>query len=74
MNTYEITYRPDEVRNNVTKYPPSIVEAESPSEAIVQVLVDPRHESAWEFAERPGGFVLADPEDSYGYYLAVEVE
>lgn len=74
MKRYEITYRPDEVRNNVTTYPPSIVEAESPSEAIVQVLVDPQHEGAWEFAERPGGFVLADPDDSYGYYLAVEVE
>ena len=73
MKRYEITYRPDEVRNNVSKYPPSIVEAESPSEAIVQVA-DPQHVAAWEFAERPGGFVLADPDDSYGYYLAVEVE
>jgi len=72
MKRYEVTYRPDETRNNVSKYPPTVVAADSPSEAIEQVA-DPEHMAAWEFAERPGGFVMYDPEDAYGYYLAVEI-
>ncbi len=70
---YEVTYRPDEMRHGATKYPPEIVEADSPSEAIVQVA-DAKQVEDWGFHETPGGFTLADPTDSYGYYLAVMVE
>ena len=70
---YEVSYRPDEVKNNVNKYAPEIVDAKSQREAIAQVA-QPSHLASWEWRETVNGAVLQDPSDSYGYYTAEEIE
>ena len=70
---YNVSYRPDEVRNCATKYAPEIVEAKSQREAIAQVA-QPSHLAAWEWRETVNGASLQDPDDSYGYYMAEEIE
>ena len=70
---YEVSYRPDEVKNNVNKYAPNTVDAATPKEAIA-LVAEPDHLQNWEWQERAAGTVLADLLDSWGYYLAVPTD
>lgn len=69
---FEVTYRPDDARNCVTKYPPVTIQAESPSEAIEQVATR-EHIETWQWKPCAAGLTLSDPLDANGYYLATEL-